>query len=371
MGSLCTFGLEFGFMLAAQPPKLSSLLQRYKQAAMIITPFTVVLALILSWHYTLESFDTIAIIIIAVAEVLTIIFLPVNLQYRSVVRFGFIRISRRAILFFFILFLSLIISSGQISLSFGLQIHAFAWLFSAIFSIAGIKGLKNRGGEEAEKLTVLWIKGAGIFFAKYAERAQPRIGLIILGMANMAKEAAYFAVASLVIDLSIFISSSVSIGILTKQGGVSLIAGKMLLRICLIVIAMNCAVGVAIWFFIEPVLIFIYGDLYLPVANIVRILTPILAVYGAYPLLSMYLIKINQTKSVIFGNYLALILNVVIAIILLKQGFFSGGQAAAIALAIGLLSNSAIGGFVAVKARKNRHASCLETEMENDEANNL
>lgn len=340
LAGLCTLGLEYGFLLTPDLPGLRPLLARYRRSAAVLVPLGAVLTAGFIWRYHLGLWQGVAAGLITAAEIFTILLLPLILQYRGSGSFGFVRILRRGLLFAGVGALALLPGFTPVSLEAALAMHALAWLIAAGFAAYYVARSVSGGGEATPpRLLTLWRHGANVFLAKYAERAHSKVGLLVLGMAGAAEAAAFFAVASLAVDLSIFIAGSLSIAVITRRDEGALLGGRELRLVSLAVIAMNLVVGVAIWFLTAPLVARIYGDAYLPVVPLVKLLVPGLVLYGAYPLYSTHLLKVRRTRLVLVGNFSALALNLAIGVLLMALGRTSPAQAVSIGLLAGLLVN--------------------------------
>ncbi len=354
LAGLCTCGLEYGFMLTPELPDLSRLMRRYLRALPMLATLTVALIVGFFLRYELDVFELLAVAVITVAEVATIMLLPLILQYRSAGRFGLVRILRRGLLFLGLFVAFPLLPQKLITLPVALGLNALAWVIAAGLAIISVKdGLGLGAAKAIPPLAGLWRKGAGVFFAKYAERAHSRVGLLVLGFFGMPEHAAYFAVGALAVELSIFIAGSLSIAVITRRGDSALLEGRSLLVVGVLIAIFNVIVGATVWLLARPAIHLIYGVAYDPVVPLVRLLMPALVVYGAYPLLSTHLLKLCRTKLVLLGNYLALAANFGYLVFSMVTGQANAAMAAVHALLLGLLLNVLIVGLGSLNGRRN------------------
>lgn len=354
LAGLCTLGLEYGFMLAPNLPSPKKLLRCYLRALPVLLVFGAALIVAMVLRYRLGPLAAVATAVIGLAEIVTIVYLPLLLQYHGSARFGLVRVLRRGLLCAALGIAFIALKPQLVSLSLALVLHAGSWLAAASYAVISLRRVLGSGpSAEPPSLVSLWRAGAGIFFAKYAERAQSRVGLLLLGLAGLVDQAAFFAVAALTVDLSIFVAGSLSIAVITRREDSALLGGRMLLGVGIGVMLLNVVIGALVWFFAAPVIAMIYGEAYLPVVVLVRWLMPALVVYGAYPLLSTHLLKLGQSRLVLVANYAALGANVAYAAIRLPAAGPSGALVAVQALLIGLAVNVIVV-LVAVIGRSRR-----------------
>jgi O-antigen/teichoic acid export membrane protein len=81
---------------------------------------------------------------------------------------------------------------------------------------------------------------------------------------------------------------------------------------------------------------------------LVRIFLPAIVLYGAYPLVSTYLLRVKRTRLVVGGNVFALVANVVATAVLVPA---HGAIGASVALVGALLLNVLVVGAGAARAR--------------------
>ena len=346
-GSWPTLGLEYGFMFAEHLPGLRSIIQSYKKIIPILFITGITLSILLGYRYKLDLVGSVSVSLIMISEILTILALPLLLQYKNVTSYGLARIWRRGMVLCLMLGAYLFLDRQKVPVNIALMIVASGWISALLYALTCIRSATKRDMncvQQVPGLLKTWIKGASMFIAKNCERFQTQVGLLILGLLGFPREAAFFAIGSQAIDLAIFASGSLSIGLLTKSGNKNLVTKDDVIKLVGIINTGALLGIVCIWVFLERILVMLYGQAYGVAAELIKILSPALVIYSGCPLVSTFLLRQGRRRLTILGSTVALATNILSCIILVKTRALDAATGCTVSLLFGLTLNMLIVG---------------------------
>ena len=346
LASCITFGLEYGFLIVPNLPSLESVLRVYLKAIPKLFFCGIFISLFVAYRYKLGVAETIFISLLMLCEILSILVLPCILQYRSATNYGLIRVARRLLALIIMIFVFLMMNRSNISLQISIICFAVAWSTTLLYALFIIRSsiphssLSTKGNNLSYRKLIQ--PGSAIFLAKFCERFQTQVGLIILGFFGFKSSASLFAIGAQATEVAVFASGSISIGLLAKKGSDNILKKNEVKRVLLCIFVLAFLGTVLIWPFLLPIILGLYGNNYAESASLVKIIAPILIFYSGYPLVSTYLLRRNMKRLVLFGNLTSTMANIAYCVVAIRVFDMSPHMAATQSLFFALSLNLAI-----------------------------
>ena len=340
--SCITFGLEYGFLLKPELPPLQSITKIYIKISPYLLFAGIAISCILSIRYDLNAYNTLFVMLLMSCEIATILILPCLLQYRSALSYGFIRVARRFLALAFILLTFIMLRYSFITVGQGIFFFALAWLIgilSGVYLLVQSKQFKNDANQKGIDYLVLVKPGSTVFMAKFCERFQTQVGLILLGLLGHSSAASLYAIGAQATEVAVFASGSISIGLLAKKGNQNILNKREVVHIFLGIIFLAIMGVSVVWPFLSDLIIGIYGSNYEESVYLVKLLAPALIIYSGYPLISTFLLRSGNKTLVVFANLFSIAANASICFLTITVLHISPTKAATISLLIALCLN--------------------------------
>lgn len=345
ISQLSTLGYEYGFMLLDRMPGRLQIVSAYQK----VLPVSL-LCSVLPWFFLKHSMQlglpTVVITIcIQWMEIVSMILLPLALQYAGARLFGRVRVVRRLVFVLILISLYLSLGRGTAHLRQCLLAYASGWALGVIllarFVFTDTGASANAETGDIHFLT-LSRPGLGIFVAKFAERSQTKIGVLTLGLLGASRAAALFSIVAIAMELFIFVASSTSIAVLTRREGGRMIGKDSLIPFSLILTGLSAVAAVFVAWCAAWAVPAAFGSEYAGATSLLRLALPAMVIYSSFPLVSTNLYAAGRRKLVLLGAYGGVSVNVIVLVLCQDRDPMVAAHAATLGLIIGTMTSFAI-----------------------------
>jgi len=159
-------------------------------------------------------------------------------------------------------------------------------------------------------------EGAKVYFGRVSERLQSRVDVIILGILGTTRELGIYSVSVGIAEMLFFISSSVSAVLFSRK-----VDDKtdFHLKSFRLMIPVGFALSVSTGLFGTFCVLFFYGDAFAGSINALWFLLPGTFLLALVHTLIPYAVQTGLSRAVSFSQFIGLLLNVVLNIILIPR----------------------------------------------------
>lgn len=310
--SCITFGLEYGFLLIPELPSIRTIVKIYLKIIPYLLSVGIGVSYAISVRYGLTTYNMLFVMVLMCCEISTILILPCLLQYSSAISYGLIRVARRFLALTFILLIYNIFYQSLLTVTQCIFCFSLAWLIgllSGCYILSKKISINDFNIDKGINYLNLVKPGSTVFLAKFCERFQTQVGLILLGFLGYSTAASLYAIGAQATEAAVFASGSISIGLLAKKGNRNILNKHEVVRIFWVIILLALLGVIFIWPFLHDLIVKIYGGHYDKSVPLVKMLAPALIIYSGYPLISTFLLRHGSKTLVVFANFFSIATN--------------------------------------------------------------